>query len=150
MAKTTAPHSNPTAQSAPGTSSPHPPSGENSWALAEAAGDVALAPIPSLEEPRSLLKLLKTWQVQSPEEKSRNATHLPVLPMLRGGHSRASEQEQPASCFYFPLIFSAIPAPPRSTSTCFRSAGILPASAAWSGGTGNPVFCFSTLNVFSS
>lgn len=90
--------------------------------------------------------MLKLHQFHSSEAKSRNATHLAVLPMLRGGHSRAREQEQPASCFYFPLLFSAIPAPPRLTSTWFRSAGILPASAARSGGcrTGNPVFCFSS------
>lgn len=59
--------------------------------------------------------------------------------MLGGDHSRAREQEQPESCSYSPLVFSAIPA---LTSTCSRSAGIPPASAARSGGcrTGNPDF----------
>lgn len=115
---------------------------------AEAAQDVAPAPARYhlLKNYKEAIKLLKLRRFQSPEEKSRTATHLPVLPMLRGGHSRAREQEQPASCFYFPLIFSAVPAPPRLTSTCFQSAGILPASAARSSGcrTGNPVFCFSS------
>lgn len=115
---------------------------------AEAAEDVAPAPARYhlLKNYKEVIKSLKTCRFQSPEEKSRNATHLAVLPMLRGGHSRAREQEQPAPRFSSPLLFSAIPAPPRLTSTCSRSAGILPASAARSGGcrAGNPVFSFSS------
>lgn len=148
LTKTTSPHVLPRSTTCPRHRLLSPTLGDEFVGTAEAAEDVAPAPARYhlLKNYNEVIKFLKLHQFQPPEEKSRNATHLPVLPMLRGGHSRAKEQEQPASCFYFPLILSATPAPPGLTSTCSRSSGIPPASAARSGGcrTGNPVFCFSS------
>lgn len=80
--------------------------------------------------------------------RSRNQAYLPVAPILQGEDIHAREQEERAFCCYSLPAFAAVPAPeaPLRTSTCFRSAGILPASAAQHGGcrTGNPVVCFSS------
>lgn len=154
MVKTGSPHVQPHTTACPRHQLPPPTLGDKFVVAAEAAEDVAPAPARYhlLKNYKEVVKLLEL-RFQSPEEKSRNATHLPVLPMLRGGHSPASEQEQPASCFYFPPIFSAIPAPPRLTSTWF-SEGWNPA------GICSPVrwlqnrkscilFLFSTPNVCS-